>query len=36
MVFSKKTRRRVGAVLVILLVVYVAYSLITGENLGIL
>ena len=35
MVFSKSTRRRIGAILIILLVVWVAFSLITGENLSI-
>ena len=35
MVFSKSTRRRIGVILIILLVVWVAFSLITGENLGI-
>ena len=35
MVFSKSARRRMGAILIILLVVWVVYSLITGENLGI-
>ena len=35
MLFSKPTRRRIGAILIILLVVWVAISLITGEILGI-
>jgi hypothetical protein len=35
MVFSKETRRRVGTLIIILLVVWLAYSIITGGNLGV-
>jgi len=36
MVFSKQTRRRVGLIIIIALVIWVAYSVISGGNLGIL